>query len=274
MNQAKRYNPPKVDPRRIKKGFFLYIFLLPLFISIVISLFGMKLGALLLNSVAFLLFYGVIYLSKRGFAQEMHYHQSRIARAPKIHYKEFAAYLLSIATFYTAYVAGGVPLFESLFLTVVAGLGYWLYYGFDPRKDKLEDFGDISAEMVIETLNEANEKLDTIEKEMEKIGDRAVHEKVGRALDRARVILDAIAEDPKDLRSARKFLVVYIDGVAKVTSSYTALEGEIDNETRERLLNLMEDVERRFEKELQRLKANNLFDLDVHIDVLKEQIKH
>jgi len=33
-------------------------------------------------------------------------------------------------------------------------------------------------------------------------------------------------------------------------------------------------VEERFDKELKRLKENNAFDLDVHIDVLKEQIKH
>jgi hypothetical protein len=36
----------------------------------------------------------------------------------------------------------------------------------------------------------------------------------------------------------------------------------------------MDEVEVRFNKELQRLKANNQFDLDVNIDTLKEQIKH
>jgi len=36
----------------------------------------------------------------------------------------------------------------------------------------------------------------------------------------------------------------------------------------------MADVEKRFQKELVRLRANNQFDLDVNIDTLKEQIKH
>jgi hypothetical protein len=35
----------------------------------------------------------------------------------------------------------------------------------------------------------------------------------------------------------------------------------------------MDEVEDKLDKELIRLKQNNAFDLDVHIDVLKEQIK-
>ena len=275
MSQAKRYNPPKVEADMIKKGFLLYLFLIPLFLSVVIALFNMKFFAFFINGIAFLLFFGVLYLSKKGFAQEINYHNARFARAPKIHYKEFAAYLLGIATLYTAYIAGGQPLIESLFLTVLSVVGYWLYYGFDAREDKLENMGDISAEMVIKTLREAHGKIEAIEKDTDKIQDRVLNDKIDLALAQAKTILDAIAEDPKDVRSARKFLIVYIDGVAKVTSSYTAMdEKEIDPETRERLLQLMEDVEIRFQKELKRLKANNEFDLDVHIDVLKEQIKH
>ena len=264
-----------VDAERIKKGFLLYLFLVPLFLSVVIALFQMKFGAFVLNSVAFLLFFAVLWLSKKGFAQEINYQNAKFARAPKIHYKEFAAYLLGVATFYTAFIAGAASLTESLFWAGLSIPGYWLFYGFDPREDKLEDFGDISADVVLKTLQEAHGKIDAIEKDVEKIHDREVSEKVNLALDQAKTILDAIADDPKDIRSARKFLIVYIDGVAKVTSSYTAMdEKEINEESREKLLHLMEDVETRFQKELKRLKANNQFDLDVHIDVLKEQIKH
>jgi len=275
MSKVKRYNPPEIQSDMIKKGFLLYLFLLPLFLSIVIALFKMNYFTFLINTIAFLLFFAVIYLSKKGFAQEINYQKSRIAKAPKIYYKEFSAYLLGVATFYTAFIAGAQPLIQSLFLAALSIVGYWLYYGFDPRKDKLEDFGDISADVVLKTFHEAREKMEKIEKDAEKIEDRELKIKIDRAMDRAGTILDAIAEDPKDIRAARKFLVVYLDGVAKVTGSYTAMdEEEIDTETRERILGLMDDVDTRFEKELKRLKANNQFDLDVHIDVLKEQIKY
>jgi len=77
------------------------------------------------------------------------------------------------------------------------------------------------------------------------------------------------------LRVARKFIIVYIDGIKKVTKSYTEMdEKDINSDTKERLYSLLSDVEKRFDKELLRLKKNNQFDLDVHIDVLKEQINN
>ncbi len=276
MANVKRYNPPKIGTVPKKKGLFLlYLFLIPLFLSVVLALFQLKFTAFFINGIAFLLFFATLVLSKMGFLQESIYDNKQLTRAPKTPYKQLAAYLMGISTFFAAYVAGGQPLFKSLFLGGIAVFGYWLYYGFDPRKDKLQDFGDISADLVLDTFHEAHGKIEAIEKDTEIISDRVLSDKIDQALEQARTILEAIAKDPKDIRTARKFLNVYIDGVAKVTRSYTALdEKEIDPETRERLLHLMDDVESRFEKELKRLKSNNEFDLDVHIDVLKEQIKH
>lgn len=61
----------------------------------------------------------------------------------------------------------------------------------------------------------------------------------------------------------------------KVTESYVSMNAKlIDNQTQERLHTLMDELDVRLDKELKRVKENNLFDLDVHIDVLKEQIKN
>lgn len=275
MSKVKRYNPPEVQADMIKRGFLLYLFLIPLFLAVVIALFKMKFVAFVLNAIAFVLLSAVLYLSKKGFAQEMNYNKAIFIKAPKIQYKSFSAYLLGVAVFYTAFIAGSHSLIHALFYAVISIVGYWLYYGFDPRLDKLEDFGDVSADMVLETFAEAQEKLAKVQSDNEKIKDEELQGKIEVAIERAQAILDALAEDPKDIRVARKFLIVYIDGVAKVTTSYTALEErDIDTLTREKMLALMDDVEVRFTKEMQRLKENNKFDLDVHIDVLKEQIKN
>ena len=275
MSKVKRYNPQVVQPEMIKRGFLLYLFLIPLFLAVVIALFKMKFVAFVLNAIAFVLLSGVLYLSKKGFAQEMNYNKAVFAKAPKVQYKNFSAYLLGIATFYTAFIAGSQPLFYALFYGVISIVGYWLYYGFDPRLDKLEDFGDVSADMVLETFTEAQKKLAKVKSDNEKIKEKELHSKIEVAIERAQAILDALAQDPKDIRVARKFLIVYIDGVAKVTTSYIALgESDIDPLTREKMLALMDDVEVRFAKEMRRLKENNKFDLDVQIDVLKEQIKN
>jgi len=276
MSKAKRYNPSLDTQKSLnaKKWNLIYIFLVPLFISIVISLVMTEIKYFIMNIVAFALFFATAKANSIGLEQEYKYYTSTLTKAPKTPYKTIASILLGISTFFTASIAGYQNILIGLFLGVVATIGYFLYYGFDPRADKLNNIGDISAEFVLETLATARGKLAQIEDDMRSIKDTRLNSKLRIAIDRAYEILQNIEEDPKDLRVARKFIIVYIDGIKNVTSSYTEMnEDEITLETKERLYSLLSDVEKKFDKELIRLKRNNQFDLDVHIDVLKEQIK-
>jgi len=275
MNLAKRYTPKAEERSNATKGILLYIFLVPLFLSVVLALFQTNIRAFILNGIGFVLFLTVLTLARRGFAQEDVYRSKPLAKAPKVPYKNLAGILLGVTTLYLAFVAGDVSLAKSLFLALIAVAGYFLYYGTDPKADKLENLGDISADFVLDTITEAEGKLETIRSHMRNIHDNTLHRKLAHAVAQAETILQTIQEDPKDIRVARKFLIVYIDGVAKVTRSYTQMEEEqIDASTKARLHSLMDDVQRRFDKELERLQGNNRFDLDVHIDTLKTQINH
>ena len=277
MSKAKPYvaeQPEKLNYKDIQ-GTLLYLFLIPLFLAVVLALFQTNIKAFLLSGVSFFLFLTVTRVVKKGFDQEALYHANTFTKAPRLPYKMYAGYLLGGATFFTSFITGGQPFMKSAFLAIIATVGYYLLYGFDPKKDKLENLGDVSAEFVLETINEAKAKLSSIEEDMLQIKDTVLHSKLQTALTKADHILKTIQEDPKDVRVARKFLTVYIDGIAKVTKSYTELdEADITVETTARLHTLMDDVETRLDKELSRLKDNNAFDLDVHIDVLKEQIKN
>ena len=275
MSKAKRYNPEFKKDNYFKKGFFLYIFLAPLFIAIIISLIMLEVRYFIENILAFGLFFATAKANSIGLAQELEYYTKTLTKAPKTPYKLISGVLLGISTFFSASIAGSQNLFISIFLGVIASIGYFLYYGFDPRADKLTNIGDISAEFVLETLATARGKLKSIEDDMAHIKDTKLNSKLRVAIDRAYEILKNIEEDPKDVRVARKFIIVYIDGIKKVTESYIELdEQDITEETKEKLYNLLSDVEDRFEKEIIRLKRNNQFDLDVNIDVLQEQIKN
>jgi len=151
-----------------------------------------------------------------------------------------------------------------------------LHYGLDPRTDKLENIGDVSAELVLKTLSDAKAKISGIESHInQELKDLELKEKLKLAVKKAEHIVETIKEDPKDIRVSRKFLLVYLDGLEKVTDSYIALdEKDIKEETKAKLHQLLDDVEFRFDKELIRLKKNNQFDLDVNIDVLQQQIKN
>jgi len=277
MSKAKRYDPTNSDLKKfsLNKGHFLYIFLAPLFLSVILALGKQEFIAFLYNLIAFVLFFATAKLNTLGLNKEYEYHTTTLTKAPKTPLKTLTAGLLGISTLYTAWIAGDEPFITGLVLAVVAIVGYFLYYGFDPKDDKLENIGDISAEFVIETLATARGKLAEVEEGMKKIKEPELHNKLRIATDKGYEILNNIEEDPKDLRVARKFIIVYIDGIKKVTASYTAIdENDITNATKEKLSNLLSDVEKRFDKEILRLKENNQFDLDVQIDVLQQQIKN
>ena len=274
MAKAKPYKPNTASALS-KKGTLLYLFLVPLFVAVILALLQTNIKAFILNSVAFALFFITAKVSTKGFTQEADYMNAVLIKAPKIPYKTISGFLLGGATFFTVWFAGDESFLKALFLGSIATLGYYLYYGFDPKKDKLENLGDVSAEFVLETINEAKEKLGMIKSHKNQIKDVKLSDDLSTAVGKAENILETIQADPKDIRVARKFLIVYIDGIAKVTDSYISMDEEdINSETKEKLYTLMTELDTRFDKELDRLKNNNQFDLDVHIDVLKEQIKN
>ncbi len=272
MAKTKPYVPTKTS--RATKGIILYIFLLPLFLAIIVALSQSNIKAFIFNLIAFLLFFITAKLSSKGFIQERDYLRAKLTKAPKIPYKSLSAFGLGISTFFTLIVASSDSFFVDIFLSIIATVGYFLYYGFDPRDDKLENIGDISAEFVLETISEARGKIAKIERDSKKIRDKELIKMLQIATKKADIIIDTIQEDPKDIRVSRKFLIVYIDGISKVTESYVSMdERDIDSETKERLYSLMRDLDSKFDEELQRLKENNMFDLDVNIDALREHIK-
>ena len=253
----------------------LYLFLIPLFVSIVLSLVGGHYGLFLKKLIGFGLVLSAALFTQRGSAQEATYREHILAKAPRIPYKTLAMVLIGIAVFYLAWIAGDRSMLASIFVGGLTSVGYLLYYGLDPRKDKLPDMGDINPELVLQTLNEARDKLAAAQRANDRITDRTLHRKIDQAIAQAHQILETIQHDPKDLRVARKFLVVFVDGIADVTHRYTDVDAdEIDETMRQRLHDLIDDVQQRFDQELARLRANNLFDLDVSIDTLKAQINH
>lgn len=277
MTQVKRYNPnTTLGKKRAKKGFLLYFFLAPLFLAVIFALMQRDIPAFGLNLIAFIIFYGAAKLNTWGLANEFTYHQEKLTKAPTKPYKTLSAILLGVGTFFAASIAGTESLFMGIFLGGIASVGYVLHYGLDPRSDKLENIGDVSAELVLKTLSDAKAKISGIESHInQNFKDLELKDKLKLAVKKAEHIIETIKEDPKDIRVSRKFLLVYLDGLEKVTDSYMALdEKDIKEETKTKLHQLLDDVELRFDKELTRLKKNNQFDLDVNIDVLQQQIKN
>ena len=271
MAVARRYTPKMVENTKTV-GFLLYLFLIPPLISVILALFALNIKAFFLNFLAFLLFFGALYYSKKGFEEEFRYHMSNFTKAPKP-YKLTGAIFLSLATFYSSYVLSNLSFFQSFFLSLIAFLGYYLWYGFDPREDKIPDTGDYGSEVALETLKMAKERLKEIEKISHDIKNPDLRHRVGQTIKKAKEIVQELDKNPKYIRNLRKFLVVYLDSIYDVTKSYINTQEEVSQELKKSLYNLMDKAEEKFERELQKVKSRGVDELDTKIKVLDRQIK-
>lgn len=87
-------------------------------------------------------------------------------------------------------------------------------------------------------------------------------------------ILALIEEDPRDLRRARKFLVVYVEGAAEVAEKYVELQDKGQAaDFRPRLESLLDEMERVSAEQHAKLLQNDTLDLDVQLEVLSERLK-
>ena len=252
----------------------LYVMLIPAFISTAVSLFGGKYIEFMLKGASFALMALSAVIVSKAISAEVDYNEAVIAKAP-LPYKSVGAVLLGLAVFILGYIVAHRGLFETLFVSILAVVGVIMYYGADIREDKIPQDMDVNPEILLNSLNEAKKRLDSIEKHSNEIEDFALKSALDRAIKRAEDIVETIEENPSAIRMVRKFLVVYVEGIEDVMSSYKEVgSNSVDSDTRDRLLSLLNEAQDRFDKELEKLKESDKFELDVQIDALREQMRN
>ena len=273
MAKAKKIT--QTTTKKIKtQATILYIFLIALFISTAFSLFKAAYIEFTLKLLAFIIFLVSIKLIDKGLEAQKEYENSKIAFAPKFKYKLFGAVLLGLDVFFINSFINHSSLINSLFLTILTILGVIFYYGLDPKVDKIPQASGVNMQKMIKELKEAQEKIDFIKEAQKDIDDLRLKEAINKAAIKAEHILETIKEDPKDIKVARKFIVIYLDGIKDVINQYNNIDKtKLDDSFRVRLIELLELASSKFDKELDRLKSNEIFDLDVQIDALKQQLK-
>jgi 5-bromo-4-chloroindolyl phosphate hydrolysis protein len=258
------------------RGLLLYGLALPLFPAFAISLVRADLRMLAVEAGAlFLLLYGAA-LARGGLRQELAYRRRRVARAPKLPKKALGACLVAAGVFVCAFLGWSQSLPVSLGLAAASLAGFFLSYGFDPRRAKSVATGPygFTPEEVLGALEEANAAIERIEAALRRIRQPELSRRLRRIAELARGIVGLIEEDPRSLRRARKFLRVYLSGARQVAEGYARTHrlrqsAELEASFRNVLVTI-EDV---FQEQRERLLDVDAVDLDVQIEVLAAQLE-
>jgi 5-bromo-4-chloroindolyl phosphate hydrolysis protein len=276
MSKAKRYDPSK---KRISglTGILLYLLPTPILLAIIISFFGDSGISIIKYGVAYGLFILAATVSKKGFTFEKLYHDSALAKAPRLPYKSVGAFLLAIATFYTSLFCVDNTLFFSLVISLSALFGFYLFYGFDPRSDKVGDLRvGVRAEDVIATTNEAKAKVESLKDFKKEIKDLKTKGHLDEIIKETENIISSIEKDPNDLSKARKFFKIYLDRVDNITGEFvTNLKaGNINDELSSNYDELLVSMKKTIKEQKEKLNDDDILNLDIQIEALAKQLNH
>lgn len=280
MTKATRYNPETELLDTVKlglKGTLLFLMPLPVLIGAIIHLLRGNIFSSITAGALFAGFMVAAIIARHGFKLESKFKKKKLAKAPGTPFKSVAAVILAITTGLTAFLLSDYSLLASILIGFVTLIAFYMAYGLDPRRDKTGNISlGVSADEVLEALEAAEIKINTIETARKSIRNIEFDAHLKRIVTKARGILALIEEDPKDLTRARKFLKVYLDGTARVTESYAKTHGKdattevLDTNFQE----VLDSIEKTFDEQHKKLLENDQFDLDVKIEVLKTQLKN
>ena len=277
MAAVRRINSDK--PKKFQwRGWLLYLLPLPLLPATVVALASGHTVAALARAAGFALAMLAATLIRKGIRLEAEGKLRRFKRrASTIPYRLIGSGVLSIAMFIVAYwgIFNDYGIVDSVLFALAVMLGCFLYYEFDPaRKDPEIAAVGITTEELVELLDEAEERISAIEQASKEIKNVEFKDRLKRIVREARAVLDTIEEDPTDARRARKFLKVYLDGAKQVTEGYVKAHRNDANPVLEdnfrRVLTTIETV---IATQQEKLRENNVSELDVNIEVLQLQIE-
>ena len=127
-------------------------------------------------------------------------------------------------------------------------------------------------------LEEAREDFESIRVSMDSIEDPELKKESERLHRTAGTILAYLEENPQKILQARRFIDYYQDTASALLKKYVKLQ-EKGLRTREAMALMtqtrqaMETLNRAFEKQLEKLMQNELFDMEADIRLLKQTMK-
>lgn len=277
MNQFKNAKRLISDAlqRYSPRGLLLYFLPMALIPATFVALGKGYLPAILVNAAGFAFYMLAAGYLRKGLQAEYLYAKSRIAGPPEKPLKTIAAVITALTTGMVAWLGARHSLPVALMFAGGAFLGMYLRYGFDPRDaNKIIAAHGYSGDEIRQALEDSSRIIRSIEQANERIRNAELNRRIERICEVADNILAEIAADPRDFRRARKFLNVYLDGALQVTEGYAKTHRQTQSgELEQNFRNVLETIESVFREQHQKLLEEDVFDLDVKIEVLTAQLK-
>jgi 5-bromo-4-chloroindolyl phosphate hydrolysis protein len=264
--------------RRLKSkvvGLSLFLLPLPLLLKATLSLWSGDAAILAATGGSWLLFLAAAILCRRGAQTELMESERPIASRRVTTLKTAGGVLVALATMLTALVVVGHSPPIALAFGLIAGIGYFLLYGREGAAGQIQTKNlRAGEEEAVRLLREAYRKLDVIDAASRRIASGEFKQRLGNIVVGAEKILRLVADDPGDLRRARKFLTVYLDGAQRVTEEYARTHANAGSpELEHNFRTLLVDMENTCDEQYRKMLKHDVSDLEVRMEVLSARLR-
>lgn len=269
-----------LDERRLRRlrakfdGLLIFLLTWPLLLKAVFSLWSDDVGMLLGAGGGWLLFVLGAVLCRRGRYAEMLERERPLGSRRGRRLKRAGGIVVGLATAFAAMFAAGHGIPISIAFGLLATLGYFLVYGGSEREASLRQLPVVDDEETARLLHDAWRRLDGLEAASRQIASVEFRQRLRSIVASGERILKLITEDPRDLRRARKFLTVYLDGAHRITEAYSRTHGDsAPPELEHNFRTLLVDMQNTCEEQYGKLLQHDASDLDVQIEVLSARLR-
>lgn len=253
--------------RHGQRGWALLLLSAPLLVTAVVGLASGNLGVLAGAAGAWALIVAGTIAARRGFAAEAE------GREPPRGFRKRLAAFVGVGTGLAAGLAAGHNPVVAVLFGLGAAAGIRLLYGPDPAPPPaLEPEKPLAGDAAV--LAAARARIGRLEAAARTVPQRDFAEAIARIAALARRIADEAEADPADLRRARRYLTLYLEGAETVANRYVETHrGQAAPALEENFRTLLADLEAGFAAQLAQLRESDVRALDIDIAVLQQRLR-
>ncbi|MDD2759665.1 MAG: 5-bromo-4-chloroindolyl phosphate hydrolysis family protein [Methylomonas sp.] len=274
LKSAKRFSGDTLR-QYSPRGLLLYFLSLALIPAVAIGLVKGQVMTVMVNAGAFALYCLAAIWLRKGLMAENPGPQNRLQTASKWPLKLLSALLVAFTTGMLAALGAQQSVVMAAFYGGGAFLGMYLSYGFDSRQaTTIMAAHGYSGDEIRQTLTDAYAVIKNIEQANRNIIHAELNQRIAGICEIAESVIADLEADPRGIRRARKFLNVYLENVQQVIQGYAKTHRQTDSkELEQNFRRALDTIESAFQEQQQKLLEEDMFDLDVKIEVLTTQLK-
>ncbi|MCX7544769.1 5-bromo-4-chloroindolyl phosphate hydrolysis family protein [Marinicella gelatinilytica] len=248
-------------------AWLLYLYSVPF---LFVSLWQLITGHLWLFLMSFGVFFGVllsaVWMSK-GRKNKYHFQQRKYTLKQPFPLMFLASLSLGVASFAGSLLVAGLGLMSALGHGVAATIGSWLWYGLDAvGGSAFKEVKDKDSQTILAVSEQSIVNIEQAEKNIDNLALKGYLHDIVRL---ARNVIETLVDKPEKIPQARRFLHSYLHATESVIERYAKTHKQIENDTLDTNFKaVLQNIVNVFSEQQQKLIENEVFDLDVDIEVL------